>query len=99
MGANLSRTVLGNLFHPLLATPFVGPQFGLILANVQISREAAVHPFGMLFNAGKSVAPFVRPQFGLILAKGLDAVEWRRVSAELPEIIPRGVNMLWERYY
>lgn len=38
-------------------------------------------------------------QFGLILAKGLDAVEWRRVSAELPEIIPRGVNMLWERYY
>lgn len=43
--------------------------------------------------------PLCRAQFGLILAKGLDAVEWRRVSAELPEIIPRGVNMLWERYY
>ncbi|KAG2497195.1 hypothetical protein HYH03_004784 [Edaphochlamys debaryana] len=38
-------------------------------------------------------------QFGLILAKGVDAVTWRRIIAEVPEIIPRGVNMYWERYY
>ncbi|PNH09480.1 Glutaredoxin-C6 [Tetrabaena socialis] len=37
--------------------------------------------------------------FGLILAAKLDAVNWRRISAELPEIIPRGVSMSWERYY
>ncbi|KAG2443533.1 hypothetical protein HXX76_001885 [Chlamydomonas incerta] len=38
-------------------------------------------------------------QFGLILCKGVNAVEWRRISAELPELVPRGVGILWERYY
>ncbi|KXZ47349.1 hypothetical protein GPECTOR_36g72 [Gonium pectorale] len=37
--------------------------------------------------------------FGLILAKGVDAVNWRRITAELPEIVPRGVSAVWERYY
>lgn len=37
--------------------------------------------------------------FGLILSKGVNAVEWRRISTELPELVPRGVNILWERYY
>jgi hypothetical protein len=36
---------------------------------------------------------------GLILARGLDAVNWRLVTAELPEILPRGATACWERYY
>jgi len=35
---------------------------------------------------------------GLMVACGVDDVQWRRISDELPEIIPRGARG-WERYY
>ncbi|KAG2453177.1 hypothetical protein HYH02_002501 [Chlamydomonas schloesseri] len=37
--------------------------------------------------------------FGLIVCKGVDAVHWRRIAIELPELAPRGVDAIWERYY
>mmetsp|Transcript_38079 Transcript_38079/g.84818 ORF Transcript_38079/g.84818 Transcript_38079/m.84818 type:complete len:945 (+) Transcript_38079:211-3045(+) len=35
---------------------------------------------------------------GIMLATGVDAVQWKRITDELPEIIPRGAPG-WERYY
>lgn len=37
-------------------------------------------------------------QVGLMLSVGVSGVQWRRISAELPEIIPRGA-CCWQRYY
>jgi hypothetical protein len=37
-------------------------------------------------------------QLGFMLALGVDAVQWRRITDELPELIPRGADG-WERYY
>eukprot|EP00798_Chlamydomonas_sp_ICE-L_P003362 gene3362-13393_t len=37
-------------------------------------------------------------QIGIILGKGVDGVQWKRITDELPEIIPRGACG-WERYY
>jgi hypothetical protein len=35
---------------------------------------------------------------GIMLALGVDAVQWKRITDELPEIIPRGAAG-WERFY
>jgi hypothetical protein len=35
---------------------------------------------------------------GIMVASGVDDVQWRRITLELPEIIPRGAHG-WERYY
>ncbi len=35
---------------------------------------------------------------GIMVALGVDEVQWARITAELPEIIPRGAQG-WERYY
>ncbi|KAG1668505.1 hypothetical protein FOA52_012099 [Chlamydomonas sp. UWO 241] len=35
---------------------------------------------------------------GIMVASGVDDVQWRRITLELPEIIPRGAAG-WERYY
>lgn len=42
--------------------------------------------------------PYRAQQFGLMLSLGVDAVQWKRITDELPELIPRGAAG-WERFY
>ena len=37
-------------------------------------------------------------QLGMMVALGVDPVQWRRITDELPELIPRGAPG-WERYH
>ena len=41
--------------------------------------------------------PHCRPQVGLMLAVGVDAVQWRRLTDDLPELVPRGAPG-WQLY-
>lgn len=42
--------------------------------------------------------PDLAQQIGLMIVAGVDDVQWTRINAELPEIIPRGANG-FERFY
>ncbi len=37
-------------------------------------------------------------QLGMMVGLGVDAVQWRRITAELPEIVPRGAPG-WVRFH
>jgi hypothetical protein len=81
---HLSRACLASCYtHWSVAQAILGAQ--LIKSDV----------YGMYCPFSSSP---VTMQFGLMLAVGVDRVQWRRITDELPEIIPRGAPY-WERYY
>jgi hypothetical protein len=49
-------------------------------------------------DAPRRAMPERAQQIGAMLSLGMNVPQWRRMTTELPEIVPRGATG-WQRYY